>query len=263
MPAARPTAPSKALIRPVPASYGPAYAPPDAPDFIDDARRQHAGYVAALESAGVVLERLETDENHPDAHFVEDTAVVVGETALICHLGREDRRGEELAAAERLGALGYTIRRMEPPATLEGGDVLHVGGRFYVGRSLRTNDAGIAALGEVCRRHGFPLVVVPVPAGCLHLKTNCSGFSPDGVLVATSLMPASVFDGAGLEIVEIVPEEAYAANCLALGERVLLPSGHLKTAAALEERGFDVTLLPMSTFRQSEGALTCLSILLG
>jgi len=206
---------------------------------------------------------LPADEAHPDCHFVEDPAVVVGRTAIVCHLGREDRRGEEPPVAARLAALGYGIERLAPPATLEGGDVLQVGDRVFVGRSERTNDAGIAALAKVAAAEGRHLEVVPL-ARCFHLKSAVTAFAADGLLVAAALLPEGVrFEGFEVVPVPTAPDdETYAANCLALGERVLLPAGHLKTAALLEERGFRVSLLPMTAFQAGDGALTCLSILL-
>jgi len=253
--------PARALLRAVPDSYARLYGPTaDPAGFLATVRRQHEGYAHALQEAGVTVERLPADEAHPDCHFVEDTAVVLGGTALVCHLGREDRRGEEPPVAARLAALGYRVERLQPPATLEGGDVLQVADRVFVGRSARTNEAGIAALEAVARAEGRRLTAVPVPR-CLHLKTAVTAFATDAVLVAEALLPDARFEG--LECVAVPAEEAYAANCLALGERVLLPAGHLKTAALLEARGLRVSLLPMTAFQAGDGALTCLSLLLG
>jgi dimethylargininase len=256
--------PARALLRAVPDSYARHYGPPDDPaGFLATARRQHEGYARTLRDAGVAVEVLPPDEAHPDCHFVEDPAIVVGDTALVCHLGRADRRGEEPPVAARLVALGYRVERLAPPATLEGGDVLQVGERVFVGRSERTNDAGVAALAAVVAAAGRRLEVVPLTR-CFHLKTAVTAFSTDGLLVAKTLLPPGLrFDGFEVVPVPTDPDdETYAANCLALGERVLLPAGHLKTAALLEARGFRVSLLPMSAFQAGDGALTCLSVLL-
>lgn len=254
--------PSSAVLRAVPDRYAVLYGPAaDRAGFLAAARRQHAGYERALRDAGLAVDVLAADGSHGDCHFVEDTAVVIGDTALVCHLGRADRRGEEAPVAAHLAALGYHVQRLDPPATLEGGDVLQVGDRVLVGRSERTNEAGIAALDAVVRRAGRRLEAIPVRR-CLHLKTAVTAVAEDTLLVARALLPEADAPLPGFRVLDVGEEEAYGANALALGERILLPAAHLKTAAQVEALGLRVSLLPMSAFQAGDGALTCLSILL-
>ncbi len=246
--------PNRALVRGVAESYARLYGPMS----LAGAHEQHANYVAALETAGVQVTHLPAEESQPDGHFVEDAAIVIGDSALETHPGRVDRRGETASVAAALRAAGLTVESVTPPACIEGGDVLRMGRRVFVGHSRRTNPAGEEALRRFCERRGLRLEPVSKVAG-LHLKSGCSGCAEDTVLVAPALVDPTAFTP--LRVLLVPPDETYAANVLALGQRVLLPAGHLHTAELLDQAGLAVTLLPMECFRQGDGALTCLSIL--
>jgi len=219
---------------------------------------QHAAYVAALRDLGVVVKVLPPAEEEPDACFVEDQAVVYAGIAVITRCGHPARRPEAGAIADAL-AVVLPLVRMEAPATLDGGDVLPVGRTLFVGRSRRTNAAGIAFLREVMAPRGIAVREVPVPAGTLHLQSVCSALDDDTVLLARGTVPAVALPGVA-RILEVPAEEAYAANAVAVGEDVLLPAGYPVTARRVAEAGYRVHPLPMDAFRAADGALTCLSL---
>lgn len=253
-------APPVALVRGVPATFDRALAatPPDPPIDVTLARAQHAAYVDGLRWLGYDVVVLPTQDAHPDGCFVEDAAVVADGVALVARAGAPSRRGEAEAVAAALAARGAVVHRMEEPATLDGGDVLRLGRRLFVGRSPRTNDAGIARLVEVFAPRGLEVAPVPLPPGTLHLKCLCAPLGPDRVLLADGALSPDLFASAA--VVRVPAAEAYAANALARRGRVLVAAGHPLTRRALEAAGLEVREIPTSEFRKADGALTCLSI---
>lgn len=224
------------------------------------ALRQHASYVEALRWLGLDVVSLAPLDAHPDACFVEDTAVVFGDSALSTRPGAASRRDEAHTVAAALGDLGLSLTRMEAPATLDGGDVLRVGNTFFVGRSERTNQAGIEALLAFSTSVDPMARVIPVdmPAGLLHLKCEVSALGDDAILVAEDLALDLPRD---IRRVNIPRAEAFAANAVANGARVLIAADHPRTAAALLAAGFSPRPLVTSEFKKAAGSLTCLSVL--
>src|SRR5262249_30772102 len=136
------------------------------------AAQQHEAYCRMLRALGVDVITLDVNRDLPDCVFVEDTAIVLDEVAVLSSMGVESRRAEP--AGIELELRKYReIDRVQRPATIEGGDVLRVGRELLVGLSSRTNRAGANALGALARRYGYELVPVPV-WDCLHLKTACT-----------------------------------------------------------------------------------------
>jgi dimethylargininase len=253
--------PELALTRHVPSSFAHALAAavPDAPIDVAQARAQHAGYRAALASLGLEVRVLDADDAHPDCCFVEDTAVVAAGVALVTHPGAPSRRGEVGPVAAALAELGVTIARVEAPATLDGGDCMRVGSTLYVGRSARTNAAGIARLAEVFEPRGLRVVAIELPPGVLHLKCACAPLGDDAITHAVPL-PREPFRG--LSLVAIPEVESYAANVLAIGRRVIVPAGFARTADLLARAGYEPVPLATTELRKADGALTCLSIII-
>lgn len=243
-----------AITRSIPASFAQALSaiPPDPPIDVALARAQHAAYCAALAACGVAIEALPGDEACPDGCFVEDTAVVVGDRALITRPGAPSRRAETAAVAAAL-ARWLDLVEMTEPATLDGGDCLRLGDTLYVGRSARSNAAGIAALGVL----GLRVVAVELPPGVLHLKCVCSPLGDDRVLLAEQSVAAATFDAA---IVWVPAAETYAANAVAVGAHVIAAAGYPRTHEALAAAGFTVHPVPVSEVRKADGSLTCQSI---
>jgi dimethylargininase len=231
---------------------------PDAVIDIGRARQQHAAYCGALRGLGCDVRTLDVNRDHPDCAFIEDTAVILDEVAILCSLSAPSRRDEPAAIEPALREY-REAQRIELPATLEGGDVLRVGRRLFVGQSLRTNPAGIAALSAVACRHGYHVIGVPI-RGCLHLKTACTAL-PDGSLLVNSawIDPAPLV---GNRLVEVPAEEPWAANVALVGDAVLAAACHTRTAELINRLGFSVHLVELTEFQKAEGGATCLSLLL-
>jgi dimethylargininase len=226
---------------------------------VNRARRQHQMYVSTLRALGVEVLVLPADHAHPDCCFIEDQAVVRDGVALIARSGNPTRRGEALAVAEAL-APHVELHHMEEPATLDGGDVLAVGHRLFVGLSARTNQGGVDRLREVFGQLGFEVTAVSVPTDTLHLKSSCSPLGEDAIALAEGTLPSAVF--ANISRVILIPAaEAYAANTLAIGDHVLCAAGHPTAARALAAAGLHPLPVDVSEFRKADGALTCLSVL--
>lgn len=248
--------PTHALVRPpsaaiVRAIVRDAAAVPIDPDRVT---RQHAGYVAALRAAGLVIVEIPVAPELPDACFVEDQAVVHRGVTVLCRTGAPSRRAEAPEVAAALDPGAYLV---EEPATIDGGDVLALGDRVLVGRSARTNEAGIAALRHAFAGAGIPVYPVDVPGHELHLKCLCSPLADDLVLVAEGTVDPDAF---GCPVIEVPAEEAYAANAVAVGRTVLVAAGHPETARRVAAAGFEVVAVDTSEIRKADGALTCLSI---
>jgi dimethylargininase len=221
------------------------------------ARRQHLAYVEALRQAGLDVIEIPGDDSLSDCCFVEDCAVVAGGAALITIPGAPSRQGEPAAIGSALAPFVRTVA-MQPPATLDGGDCLRIARRIYIGQSARTNSEGI----EQARRLFEPLhhEVIPVAlAGALHLKCVCSYLGGRKMLLAEDTLDPSIF--AGVEIIPVPRDEAYAANCVSVHGQVLMAQGYERTRNAVQAAGFKVVLLDNSEFKKADGALTCLSIL--
>jgi len=224
---------------------------------IAKATHQHRAYEHCLAGLGVRLLSLPVEPELADAVFVEDPAVVVDEVAVISIMGTGARQPEVPSVATALAAF-RPLKFFSPPARLEGGDVLRVNRRLYVGASGRTNRAGIAQLGEILFPYDYHVQAVDVK-GCLHLKTGCSYLGRNTLLANRSWVDMSQIEG--FEVIDVPPAEPWAANALVIGDVVLLPEGFPQTRALLEHRGFDVQTLDISELMKAEAGLTCLSII--
>lgn len=228
------------------------------PIDIDRAREQHRAYEDALVRLGCSIQRVPGAEGLPDAVFIEDTAVVLPELAIIARPGAASRRPEVDAVASALTALRDVVR-IEEPGTLDGGDVLVVGRQVFVGRSSRTNEAGFEQLRHALVPMGYRITPIETTA-CLHLKSAACALNPRAVLVNPQWVPSDVFHP--LEVVEIDPSEPHAANIVSLGlNSVVASEAFPRTCARLERRGFDVVRVDVSELAKAEGALTCCSLL--
>ena len=229
------------------------------PIDLERARRQHAAYEAALRELGFRVEALPPLPEHPDCVFVEDVAVVLDEVAVIARPGAESRRGEESAVAEAL-APHRPLVRVAAPGTLDGGDVLRLGRRVFVGRTPRSNADGRRQLRDLLAPHGYEVVEVEV-RGCLHLKSAVTAIGDGAVLMHPPWIDTAPF--AEVERVEVDPEEPYAANVLRIGDTVVMPAAFPRTAVRLASRGLYVRALEVDELAKAEGAVTCCSVLVG
>lgn len=217
---------------------------------------QHAAYVAALQSAGPEVIELDALPAYPDAHFVEDVAVVTPDVAVIARPGAPSRRGEE-AAMEPVLAQYCPIARIEAPGTLDGGDVLMVGSHFFIGVSERTNQAGAEQLGRILEQYGNTWTAVPVAAG-LHFKSDVNYVGRNTLLVTEAF--AGRPELAGYEQIVVDPDEGYAANVLLVNGRLIIPQGFPKTKQKLAAWGADLIELDVSEACKMDGGLTCMSL---
>jgi dimethylargininase len=225
---------------------------------LDRAIAQHAAYAALLRSLGLDVVELPGDPAYPDCCFVEDVAVVLDELALLTRPGASSRRGE-VAAIEAVLARYRPIETTAAPATLEGGDVLRLGRTLYVGRSARTNEAGVARLAAVAEPLGYRVVPVAV-TGCLHLKSAVTALDQQRLLVNRAWLDPSAFRG--LELVDVAPQEPGAANVLRVAGLVIAHPGFPRTIERIEALGYRVHPLDVSEFLKAEAALTCKSLLI-
>ncbi len=222
------------------------------------AQAQHGEYCQALVAAGLTVERLPADERFPDGCFVQDPAVVIAGVAVVGRMGAQSRRGEEEAIAGLLAAR-FPTRRLAAPATLEGGDVLPLADRVVVGLSGRTNRAGIDQLAAALHAQGVDLPVYAAPVrDSLHLLTPLTPVGPRALLVVEGVTPPPELGR--LETLTVPAEEAYAANVLALGPRVVMPAGYPRTAALLRAYGCEVLPVPLTEFAKANGGATCLAL---
>lgn len=218
--------------------------------------KQHAAYLDALTAAGVEVIVLDPLPDFPDAHFVEDTAIVTPNVAVITNPGAASRRGEEESIAAVLADF-RKIERIQHPGTVDGGDVLQVDSQFFIGLSERTNKQGAEQLGRILQNHGYTWTTVPVAAG-LHLKSSVNYVGGNTLLISDDFARNEQFKSYDHILVE--KAEEYAANTLLVNEHLLMPAGFPHTRKQLEPLGFKIIELETSEVRKMDGGLTCMSV---
>lgn len=218
--------------------------------------QQHQGYVEALRSLGLQVQVLEPLQAYPDAHFVEDVAVLTPEIAVITRPGAEERRGEEEHIQAALAA-HRPLAFIEAPGTLDGGDVMQIEDQFYVGLSARTNKAGAQQLSDILAAVGYNCTAVPL-GDSLHLKSDVNYIGRSTLLVTPEWTDAPVF--AHYKKIVVSADEAYAANTLLINDRLLSPQGFPQTHRLLREAGFEVIEIAASEARKMDGGLSCMSL---
>ncbi len=225
------------------------------PIDVDRALEQHAGYRAALADSGWSVVEVEPAPGCPDAVFVEDSVVVVGQTAVLTRPGAQSRRPEVAGTEKAVRELGLDIVHLEAPATLDGGDVLQVGDRMYVGRGGRTNAQGIKQLRAAVHPLGRTVIPVRLEA-VLHLKSAVTAL-PDGTFLALpELIEPGVF-----ATQRPVEEEAGCHVVPLGGDDVLISAAAPRTIDRLADLGFRPRVVDISEFEKLEGCVTCLSVL--
>jgi dimethylargininase len=225
------------------------------PDFAL-ACEQFDQYVTALGECGLKVSVLEALDGHPDAHFVEDTAIVTPDLAVITFPGAPARQGEQQTIAEALVAHPQ-LHYIQSPGTLDGGDVLMIGTHFLIGVSDRTNAEGARQLGAILESSGNTWQAVPVGAG-LHFKSSVN-LVDENVLLTTEAF-ADREELSGNKKIIVPAGEEYAANSLLINGRLIMPVGYPGTRAQLEALETPITELDTSEFRKMDGGLTCLSL---
>ncbi|HXD23766.1 MAG TPA: hypothetical protein VN613_10465, partial [Gemmatimonadaceae bacterium] len=223
------------------------------------ALEQHGAYCDALERCGLSLVRLPEDRAHPDATFVEDTAVLSARCSVLTRPGAPSRAGEVTAIRDALRSAGVTFATIDAPGTLDGGDICEHGDHFFIGVSQRTNWDGAAQLAALLTKAGYESSCVDIRGvgGILHLKSGIASLDDSRIVAIDSLRGHAALRGR--EIVRVPAGEEYAANCVRVNDRVLLPAGFPGMRAALGRLGYDVIEPDMSEFEKMDGGLSCLS----
>jgi dimethylargininase len=221
------------------------------------AARQHDDYCAVLRKLGVIVTELSENESYPDACFVEDTAIVVEELAIICSMGVASRRGETKLIERKLSKY-REIARISLPATIEGGDVMRVGKKVFVGQSSRTNPQGIEELARILEPSGYSVVPVKTK-GSLHLKSACTAINDETLFVNRDWVEMDAFRG--FKLLYTPADESWSANLLRVGDTVCLQAGFPRALELIERVAERVEVVDLSELRKAEAGLTCSSIL--
>ena len=225
---------------------------------VERARAQHARYAAELRRLGATVNWLPALEDHPDGVFVEDTAVILPDVAVITRPGVRSRQGEVTSVAEALRVL-RPLRSIEAPASLDGGDVLRLGRTLMVGLSSRTNAEGYSQLQAVLAEFGYAVQAVRVD-GCLHLKSACSRLAPDTVLANLVYIDRKLLGD--VRVIEVDSREPDAANTLTVGGVTLVSTAFPHTEEKLRRSGIMTKSLDVSELHKAEAGLTCMSLVL-
>jgi len=226
---------------------------------LDIARAQHRGYVDALKKLGCDVLELPAEADLPDSVFVEDTAFILPETAVLTRPGADSRKPETESIAQALSPR-VKLLRLQEPATLDGGDVLVVGKQIFIGLSTRSNDHAINQLREMLNEYGYSVTGIQLH-DCLHLKSAVTRVDDNTLLINKNWVDTEPFANYGL--IEVDPSEPHAANCLPIGDSILYPTSFPKTCAKLEQRGYKIVTVNVDELAKAEGAVTCCSLILG
>lgn len=222
---------------------------------------QHQDYEQALRGAGFEVIRLPALPEHADGVFVEDTALLLDDHAIVTRPGAASRAAEAHSSAAAL-ADHFEVHRLSA-GHVDGGDVLRIGRTLHVGLSSRTDIDGVAALKDVAGRLGFEVAAAEL-RGCLHLKSAATLAGHDAAGRLVLLFNAAAVDPgqfAGVEPIAVDRDEADAANVLRAGDRVIMPAGYARTAETLQERGFDIAEVDVSELEKAEAGVTCMSLI--
>ena len=217
----------------------------------------HDAYVEALRAAEAEVFELEPLDAYPDACFVEDTAICLPEGAVLMRPGAPSRAGEVDAIAPTLRSLVETVLSIDD-GYIEGGDILICDREILVGRSARTDAAGVAALRRLVADWGYPVREVETPAEVLHFKTDCSLLDENTILATARLAASGCF--AAYEVIETAPGEEAAANSIRFNDRVIMPCGFPETAGKLRAAGYQVCEVGNSECAKIDGGMSCLSL---
>jgi dimethylargininase len=268
---------TRAIVRPPAANFAEGLTTADlGTPVYERALKQHEAYCLALERCGLTLTRLRPDPLHPDSTFVEDTAVLTDRCAVLTRPGAPSRDGEVAGIKRVLTGFYPDILSIQPPGTLDGGDVCEAGDHFFIGISERTNEVGGRQLAEILAsfRHTSSFVDIrdlngmeSVPgavatgshcARILHLKSGLSYIGDQRLVVIGALAERTEFST--YDLVRVDDNEMYAANCVRVNDHVLVPTGYPVLERKLRELGHQTIALEMSEFEKMDGGLSCLSL---
>lgn len=252
---------TKAIVRPPCANFaaGLTTVSLGAPD-LERAREQHEAYCLALESCGLTLIRLASEEEHPDSTFIEDTAILTARGAVITCPGASSRRGETISVGPVIRDYFTEVHSIEEPGTVDGGDVCEAGEHFFIGVSQRTNEHGARQLAGFLESFGYisSLIDIRGVSNILHLKSGLAYLGGKQLVLIEALRGLEEFSA--YERICLDSSEEYAANCLVINDKVLIADGFPATKRELGLMGYQTIALDMSEFQKMDGGLSCLSL---
>lgn len=221
------------------------------------ALKQHDQYMSALNKCGLHIEILDPDENFPDSTFIEDVALCTPKCAIITLPGAESRKGETKGIEQTLGKYYEKIESISTPGTIEAGDIMMVGNRYYIGISARTNHYGADEMIKILELYGYEGIKVPLNE-FLHLKTGLSYLEDNNLLISGEFLEAPLFDD--FNKIPINHPESYAANSLWINGTVIIPDGFPETKRKIRNAGYEIIAVDVSEFQKLDGGLSCLSL---
>lgn len=224
---------------------------------LERARLQHRKYEECLEALGCMVRRLPAEPWFPDSVFVEDAAVVLEDLAVITRPGAESRRGETVSIARALSAY-RSLAHIVAPGILDGGDVLRLGHRLFVGLSRRSNQAGVEQMRRLLNAGGYTVIGVQVK-NCLHLKSAVTQVAQDTLLMNPDWIDSEVFGS--MRRIEVDPAEPFAANALMTPGGVVFPAAFAATRKRMEDAGINVVPVDVTELAKAEGGVTCCSLI--
>ena len=226
------------------------------PDY-DLACIQHANYIKALEDCGLDVLVLPANEKYPDSTFVEDVALLTKNCAIITNPGAVSRRRETNGMRNTLADFYENIEEITNPGTVEAGDIMMVGDHFYIGLSERTNLEGAQQLIGLLNKYGLTGSMIEL-GKVLHLKTGLAYLENNNLVACGEFLTKKEFQK--FNILEIDDNESYAANCIWVNDKVLVPEGYPKALKIIQDAGYNTIEVDVSEFRKLDGGLSCLSL---
>jgi dimethylargininase len=218
---------------------------------------QHRAYVQALETCGLKVTVLDADEGYPDSTFVEDIALLTCDFAILTNPGAATRKGETAAIRSALSGFFSQIDEVSDQGTVDAGDIMMVGSHFYIGISERTSETGARQVIEILARHGRTGSMVALE-NVLHLKTGVAYLEQNNLIATGEFVEKPEFKE--FNILEIDADENYAANCIWVNGKVIVPHGYPKAHRTIQKAGYTVIEVDVSEFRKLDGGLSCLSL---
>jgi len=218
---------------------------------------QHESYVCVLKECGLNVKELEANENFPDSTFVEDTALLTPHCAIITNPGAVSRRGEIIGMKRVVQEYYSDIEEILSPGMVEAGDIMMVGSHFYIGLSVRTNLKGAEQIIRILNKYGMSGSVIKLEK-VLHLKTGLAYLENNNLVICGEFLSNPEFKK--FNIIEIPEEESYAANCIWINDKVLIPKGYPNTKQKIIGAGYSIVEVDVSEFRKLDGGLSCLSL---
>lgn len=221
-------------------------------------RHHHGAYIEVLKSTGAVVTELPAMEAFPDSVFIEDAALCLQEAAIIMRPGAATRLGEAAAVRPVLESLYNQVFVIDGPGFIEGGDILVTESEILVGRSARTDAAGVAELRAIVEKLGYRLREVETPPDVLHFKTDCSLLDGQTILATDRLAATGCFEG--YRVIPTAEGEEASANAIRFNDVVLFAAGFPQTEQRLRAEGFDVRTIGNSEAAKLDGGMSCLSL---